>query len=89
MRTRERGPSAISQSHSSLSCRAAYNYDTVTVSAVWPFVEAVGHHCSGSTGVVAFAQAVNISFLYLFGAMYVETYQKPAAAGSKMHTKQQ
>ncbi len=35
--------------------------------------------CPGNVNVVFFSQAINVSFLYLFGAFYIKSYlTKPA-----------
>ena len=51
-------------------------YEGLSLSGQWPFLQAQRELCSGDRRTVVFSQLVNITFLYLFGKLYVDSYVK-------------
>jgi hypothetical protein len=39
--------------------------------------------CAGTATCIITSEAINWSFLYLFGMLFVDRYKQPAKAGSK------
>ena len=56
-------------------------YSSVSSSASLEFVAEHGGRCVGHPFAVIFAQAVNISFLFLFSMFYIDTYRRSPAKG--------
>lgn len=51
-------------------------YVNPSLSGVWPFLQAERELCSGDRRTVVFSQLINITFLYLFGKLFVDSYLK-------------
>ena len=47
----------------------------------YPFIEFDASLCAGPVWVSAFSQAVNVSFLYLFGEFYARSYGAKKSKG--------
>eukprot|EP00730_Choanoeca_flexa_P014069 TRINITY_DN6015_c0_g1_i1.p1 TRINITY_DN6015_c0_g1~~TRINITY_DN6015_c0_g1_i1.p1 ORF type:complete len:327 (+),score=64.22 TRINITY_DN6015_c0_g1_i1:59-982(+) len=55
----------------------------LSISAEAPFVHYTSSNCTGEPWAVFFSQSINVSYLYLFGSLFVTLYMKPKKTSKK------